>query len=82
MLLTYIFFIAAVASNTVHGYDMNTDLARGLVHKNLTIVASPPINGRTFSDYPEDCAAIYLNAKMFNQHISSGIYEIWPREGL
>ena len=46
------------------------------IHKNLTIVASPSINDRTFSDYPEDCAAIYLNAKMFNQHISSGIYEI------
>ena len=46
------------------------------IHKNLTVVARQSINDRTFSDYPEDCAAIYLNAKIFNQHISSGIYEI------
>ncbi|CAF1477179.1 unnamed protein product, partial [Adineta steineri] len=32
------------------------------------------------SDYPEDCAAVYLNAIASQQHTTTGVYEIWPRQ--
>ncbi|CAF0866764.1 unnamed protein product [Adineta steineri] len=34
-----------------------------------------------FSDYPEDCAAVYLNAIASQQDTATGVYEIWPRQG-
>ena len=76
MLFTYAFLLSVVVSNLAHAYDVDADLARGLVHNNLTITGSG-----SFSDFPEDCAAVYLNAKMLNQNVSSGLYEIWPRLG-
>ncbi|CAF1510087.1 unnamed protein product [Rotaria sordida] len=62
-------------------YDVNADLARGLVCNESAITGMKSNYDRYFSDYPEDCAAIYLNAKALNQQIQNGIYEIWPREG-
>jgi hypothetical protein len=66
----------------VYGYDLDADLARGLVFNDSTIGGVKLNDGRYLSDYPEDCAAVYLNAKSLNGHIQSGIYEIWPRESI
>jgi hypothetical protein len=65
----------------VRGYDVATDLARGLVYDESAIVKIKSIENKHLSDYPEDCAAVYLNAKKLNQHVFNGVYEIWPREG-
>lgn len=73
----------ATLSGLVCGYDVDADLARGLINndsKVLTEVKSN--NGVYFSNYPEDCAAVYRNAKALNQHAQTGVYEIWPREGI
>jgi len=60
--------------------DVNEDLAKGLVTNDLLLIKQPefcpfactPI----LSNYPEDCAALYLSGLT-----KTGIYEIWPREG-
>jgi hypothetical protein len=66
----------------VHGYDLDVDLARGLAYNDSPINRVKLNDGRHLSDYPEDCADVYLNTKPLNQHVQSGIYEIWPREGI
>ncbi len=76
---TLLFFMAF--SELVHGYNIDADLARGLVYNDSLLIGVKLNDGRHFSDYPEDCAAVYLNTKALNQHVKSGIYEIWPREG-
>ncbi len=82
MSLTYIILLFVSIIGLVHGYDLDADLARGLVYNDSIILGVNLNDGRHLSDYPEDCAAIYLNAKALNQHVQSGIYEIWPREGI
>jgi hypothetical protein len=64
-----------------YGYDVDTGLAQRLVHTDSTIMGVKSNDSRFLSEYPEDCAAIYFNAKTFNQNVTSGIYRIWPREG-
>jgi hypothetical protein len=81
MLLTYTLLILVTISEVVCGYDVDTDLARGLVCNDLAIVEIKSIDNIHLSDYPVDCAAVYLNAKKLNQNVFNGIYEIWPREG-
>lgn len=81
MLFTYILLIVVVISKSVRGYDVNADLVRGLVNNHSITGCRSNCNG-LFSDYPEDCARIFLNAKALNKNVSSGVYEIWPREGI
>jgi hypothetical protein len=38
----------------VHGYDLDADLARGLVYTDSTILGVNLNDGRHLSDYPED----------------------------
>ncbi len=82
MLFAYSLLFFMTVAGLVRGYDVDADLARGLVYNDSTLVGVKSNNGGHFSDYPEDCAAVYLDAKTLNQHIQSGIYEIWPREGI
>lgn len=83
MLLRYIilFFVAVI--KVVYGYDVNADLARGLVSNDSAVFGLKSNDARyDFSDYPEDCAAVYRNAQAINKPAQSGIYQIWPREGI
>jgi hypothetical protein len=82
MLLAHAFLFFVILSGLIHAYDIDTDLARGLVYNDSVLIGVKSNDGRHFSDYPEDCTAIYLNAKTLNQHVQTGIYEIWPREGI
>jgi len=82
MLFTHTLLFFAAISGLACGYEVDVDLARGLVHNDSILMGLKSNGGRHLSDYPEDCAAVYLNAKALNQHVSSGIYEIWPREGI
>lgn len=82
MILTYILLICVTVNGLVHGYNVDADLARGLIGNNSAIIKIQLDNGRYFNDYPEDCAAIYLSAKALKGQVKSGIYEIWPREGM
>ncbi len=81
MLLTYTLLVLVTISGVVRGYDVDIDLVRGLVCNESAIIEIKSVDSILLSDYPEDCAAVYLNAKMLNQHVFSGIYDIWPREG-
>ena len=77
-----VFFCFLLASSEVmRGYDLAADLAHGLAHNDSIIAQSTSDGGKFLSEYPEDCAAIYLNGKTLDKPVSSGIYEIWPREG-
>ncbi len=73
--------ILVTISGVIPDYDVNTDLALGLVCDESAIVEIKSIDSIHLSDYPEDGAAVYLNAKKRDQHVFNGINEIWPREG-
>ena len=82
MIFNCALFIVAMLNKFVHASYVNTDLAHGLVHNSSKIIGSGPIDYGSFSDFPEDCAAVYIDAKkMSNMLVTSGIYEIWPRQG-
>ncbi|CAF3211003.1 unnamed protein product [Rotaria socialis] len=79
-LVAFIIFVAACRLG--HAYDLNADLARGLVGNLST--QHRPLRGDSsyFSDFPEDCAEIYLKEQsLHNIPPPTGIYEIWPRQG-
>jgi hypothetical protein len=82
MILAYILVLCVTVNGLVHAYDVDTDLARSLVCDYSIIIEIKSSDGRYFSEYPEDCAAINLNPRALNQQAISGIYEIWPREGM
>jgi len=82
MPLTYVILFFLAVTKVMHGYDIDADLARGLVSNDSGIIGLKSNDGRHFSDYPEDCAAVYLNAQGLNRPAQTGIYEIWPREGI
>ncbi len=82
MSLTYIILFFVLIIGLVFGYDLEADLARGFVFNDSTINGVKLNDERHFSNYPEDCTAVYLNAKSLNQHAQRGIYEIRPREGI
>ncbi|CAF1051634.1 unnamed protein product [Adineta steineri] len=65
----------------VNGYDIDADLARGLISNDSLLIQLKSNDYMHLSDYPEDCAAIYLNAIASQQHAATGVYEIWPRQG-
>jgi len=81
MIFFSVLLFLLASSEVMRGYDLAADLARGLVYNDSIIAESTSDGGKFLSDYPEDCAAIYLNGKTLDKPVSSGIYEIWPREG-
>lgn len=82
IILTYAILFFITTNTLAYGYDLNTDLARGLVYNVSSVVVTRLGAAKSLSDYPEDCASVYLNGKKLNQNVSTGIYEIWPREGI
>ncbi|CAF1368160.1 unnamed protein product [Rotaria magnacalcarata] len=77
---TLIIFVSA--SRLACAYDLNVDLAHGLIGPRLTGYAALIGDNSLFSEYPEDCAAIYLKQQSVHQlPPPTGIYEIWPRQG-
>jgi hypothetical protein len=82
MTLIHTLLLLVAISELICSYDVDADLARGLVHNDSAIIGIKSNGIKILSDYPEDCAAVYRDAQALNQHVSSGIYEIWPREGI
>ncbi|CAF3297491.1 unnamed protein product [Rotaria socialis] len=81
-LLITIFIIVVATGRLGYAYDLNEDLARGLVGNLSTQHRTILGDGSGFSDFPEDCAAIYLKEQnLHNIPPPTGIYEIWPRQG-
>ncbi|CAF4246170.1 unnamed protein product [Rotaria socialis] len=81
-LLITTFIVVAAVGRLGYAYDLNADLSRGLVgslsSKHRTLLE----DGTSFTDFPEDYAAIYLKEQsLHNIPPPTGIYEIWPRQG-
>ncbi|CAF0981824.1 unnamed protein product [Adineta steineri] len=65
----------------VNGYNIDADLARGLIFNDSLLIQIKSNDYMHLSDYPEDCAAVYLSAIASQQYTTTGVYEIWPRQG-
>ena len=83
MLQTLVIFLLVTIHQLVLGYDVDADLARGLIHNDSAIIRLVMPGESFLSGYPEDCAAIYSDAKArLSKQLISGMYEIWPRQGI
>ena len=81
--LTIVSLILLLSSVLVFGYDIDADLARGLIGNISTNTKTIISNIRALSDYAEDCAGVYfMEVNLHNSQPNSGIYEIWPRQGI
>ncbi|CAF4306675.1 unnamed protein product, partial [Adineta steineri] len=60
-----------MAIEMVNGYDINADLARGLVFNDSLLIQIKSNDYMHLSDYPEDCAAVYLSAIASQQYTTA-----------
>ena len=58
-----------IFNEVIRGYDLHSDLARGLVHNDSIIAGSTSDGDRFLSNYPDDYAAIYLNGKALGKPV-------------
>ncbi|CAM4741894.1 unnamed protein product [Rotaria magnacalcarata] len=81
-LLISLFLLIADTVRLTSQYDLNVDLARGLTGRLLVDTSKQAGSNTSLSEYPEDCADIYLkHHSIHGVSPRTGVYEIWPRQG-
>ncbi|CAF1168225.1 unnamed protein product [Rotaria magnacalcarata] len=77
-----LFLLIADTVRLTSQYDLNVDLARGLTGRLLVDTSKQAGSNTSLSEYPEDCADIYLkHHSIHGVSPRTGVYEIWPRQG-
>ncbi len=74
-------FFSIELIGSAYGYDVKNGSVRLVTYNDTITIGNKSNDSRILTDYPEDCAAISFNAKTLKKNVSSGIYQIWPKDG-